>query len=68
MYSGDIYQRSGSSQDAYACGCRWERVPQYGDVLRLCALHMAHSATVSDEAKRLMHERLSRPCRREFQP
>jgi len=43
MENGDIYKRKQIEQDAYQCGCRWERWPDVGDVLVQCPIHQAHT-------------------------
>lgn len=37
--AGDSHFRTKTGPDTFACGCRWERQPGIGDVLKTCAEH-----------------------------
>ena len=41
--NGDRYNRVKSGPDTYQCGCHWIKHPEFGDVLRQCPLHQAHT-------------------------
>jgi len=50
--SGDTYRRNFTG-DVAQCGCRWERVAGFGNVLRLCLIHQAATdAAVERERSR----------------
>lgn len=47
----DTYRRRFDG-DVAQCGCRWERQPDYGDVLVQCPLHQAHTDSFVREMER----------------
>ena len=53
--TGDTYKRRKVSDDAYQCGCKWERREDVGDVLVQCPIHQ--QATESRVVKFEQEER-----------
>lgn len=50
--SGDSYKRREVAPGRYQCGCCWERVACFGDVLRECVFHKAATRARVDEFER----------------
>ncbi len=50
--TGDPYKRHEVTPGKYQCGCYWERIDTFGDVLRECPIHKLATRASVDKFER----------------